>query len=361
MNSDKSSSSILLVDDEPEVLHACQRLLRGESFKIVTSSSAAEALQKLEQDTYAVVVADYGMPGMNGVMLLEKTKELSPDTVRLILTGRLEMSIALEAINHGAVHRFLTKPWNDEELRLAICQAVTQYENAINRRRAEEKLRISELSLAEEHERQRVAIYLHDRIAQYLVGASIKLNSLVGSNLPAEITQDIEKATSWIEHATKDIRMLITKLNSPTDLDADLSSALRVIAREIDSLFEVRVVVNIDESLPPMTVEIRIPLIQMVRELLVNAAKHSKAQEIEVFFRPQGDKIEAVVKDRGVGFDVEKIGAPIEGVGGFGLNSIRNRVKQAGGSFIIKSALGEGTEMTVILPAKSAGGNFRNG
>lgn len=126
---------ILVVDDELGVLNALKRLLRKESFAITATDSPQEALSCLTSDAYAVLLSDQRMPAMEGLRLLEKAREISPDTVRIMLTGYLDTRTAIEAINRGRVSRFITKPWNDQELRMSLQQAVSQYELVMENRR----------------------------------------------------------------------------------------------------------------------------------------------------------------------------------------------------------------------------------
>ncbi len=129
-----SKDKILIVDDEANVLSSCERLLRKEGFEIETTTSPEEALRKVGETRYAVILSDQRMPEMEGSRLLEQVRSLSPDTIRVILTGYADIQAAIEAINRGAVFRFLTKPWNDEELRSVIHQAVAQYRLVLENR-----------------------------------------------------------------------------------------------------------------------------------------------------------------------------------------------------------------------------------
>ena len=122
-----SEFKILMVDDEAGVLSACQRALRNEEYELVVTTSPEEALRKVASELYAVVMSDQRMPVMEGAQLLEKVREISNDTVRIMLTGYADIQAAMDAINRGEVYRFLTKPWNDDELRLTLRQAVAQF------------------------------------------------------------------------------------------------------------------------------------------------------------------------------------------------------------------------------------------
>lgn len=119
---------ILLVDDEPNVLAAFQRNLRGR-FAIDTATSGAEALAKIERNgPYAVVVADMQMPEMTGLDLLVQVEARNPDTVRIMLTGNAQQKTAVDAVNRGHVFRFLNKPCPAELLAQTLQAAIHHYQ-----------------------------------------------------------------------------------------------------------------------------------------------------------------------------------------------------------------------------------------
>ncbi len=111
---------ILIVDDEAGVRSALRRTLRKESYEIRFAASAVEALEMLKEVQFDLIISDHLMPGMTGLQLLERCRLLYPDVGRIVLTGHAEMETAIAAINDGAVFRFLTKPWDDEEVKLAV-------------------------------------------------------------------------------------------------------------------------------------------------------------------------------------------------------------------------------------------------
>ncbi len=119
---------ILLVDDEVMVLKTLARLLRAEPFSVFTAESPEAALDVLARESIQVVISDQHMPGRNGVELLKRVRELFPDVVRIMLTGYTEMNIAVDAINEGQVHRLMTKPWNDQDMRATVRQALDTWE-----------------------------------------------------------------------------------------------------------------------------------------------------------------------------------------------------------------------------------------
>ncbi|HEX5394315.1 MAG TPA: EAL domain-containing protein [Rhodocyclaceae bacterium] len=120
---EERAKSLLLVDDEPNILNALKRLLRRENCKIYTASSGTEALEILALHPVQVVISDQRMPEMSGIELLSKIKTLYPDTVRIILSGYSELGTVTDAINQGAVWKYLSKPWDDELLKDEVRQA----------------------------------------------------------------------------------------------------------------------------------------------------------------------------------------------------------------------------------------------
>lgn len=122
-----TSSRILFIDDDPRVLAAFQRTLRGK-FSVSVAPGGGEALALMDAEgPYAVLVADMQMPGMNGVEFLRRAQEKSPDSIRLMLTGNADQGTAAEAVNQGRVFSFLTKPCPTEKLEQALQNAVRQY------------------------------------------------------------------------------------------------------------------------------------------------------------------------------------------------------------------------------------------
>ncbi len=114
---------LLLVDDEENVLSALRRLLRREDYTVLCASSARQALELLAVNDVQVVMADQRMPQVSGAEFLRRVKQLYPDTVRIILSGYSELAAMTDAINQGAIFKFLSKPWDDDDLRDQIRSA----------------------------------------------------------------------------------------------------------------------------------------------------------------------------------------------------------------------------------------------
>ncbi|GAB4345209.1 MAG: hypothetical protein Kow006_02100 [Gammaproteobacteria bacterium] len=141
--------TLLLVDDEENIVRALARLFRRDGYHILRANSGQEGLELLAEHPVGVIVSDQRMPQMTGVEFLRRVKELYPDTVRIVLSGYTELESITSAINEGAIYKFLTKPWDDDLLRKNIREAFEQFEMAEENRRLTEALRVANTELSE--------------------------------------------------------------------------------------------------------------------------------------------------------------------------------------------------------------------
>jgi EAL domain-containing protein (putative c-di-GMP-specific phosphodiesterase class I)/ActR/RegA family two-component response regulator len=128
---DESLSTILLVDDEASILSSLRRVLRGENYRILTASSGEEALNLLALHPVGVVLSDQRMPGMSGSELLAQVRAMYPKTVRMVLSGYTGLDSLTEAINRGEISRFLTKPWQNDDIIEAVRDAFRRYAQSV--------------------------------------------------------------------------------------------------------------------------------------------------------------------------------------------------------------------------------------
>ncbi|MEO5732163.1 MAG: HD domain-containing phosphohydrolase, partial [Rubrivivax sp.] len=127
--------TMLCVDDEPNIVAALRRLFRGAGYRVLTATSGAEALALFESEPIDLVMSDMRMPGMDGAQLLEQVRRRWPSATRLLLTGYADVQSSMAAINQGEVYRYLTKPWNDNEVLLAVREAFERQALERERRR----------------------------------------------------------------------------------------------------------------------------------------------------------------------------------------------------------------------------------
>lgn len=119
---------VLAVDDESHILSALKRYLRRQGFSIRTATNGRDALEVLRNENVAVLICDQRMPEMMGSEVLAAAVDIRPDTYRITLTGYTDLQAAQDSINHGSVHQFLTKPWQDDQLLGAVTQGVQSFQ-----------------------------------------------------------------------------------------------------------------------------------------------------------------------------------------------------------------------------------------
>jgi len=123
-------NTVLFVDDERNILNSLVRLFRAEGFKVLTADRGTEGLDLIKNNRVSVVISDHNMPGMDGVKFLSLVKEVSPDTIRCLLTAYADLKSSVSAINDGEVYRYITKPWDPDELKRIVGEALQKYKQA---------------------------------------------------------------------------------------------------------------------------------------------------------------------------------------------------------------------------------------
>lgn len=206
--------TILFIDDEINVLKAMQRIFRQESYRLLTAQNGTEALKVLQdQPPVHVVVCDYRMPGMTGAEVLKRIKAEWPNTIRIMLTGYADVDAVMGAVNDGAVYKFITKPWNDHDIRLTISLALEQYdliqENShLKKKSAAQKSKIERLSQFVNTHRSQLGKLLIDEklITQAHIDKALAIQAKTNSVLPKVLVNmgvcDAETVAGLIERAT---------------------------------------------------------------------------------------------------------------------------------------------------------------
>jgi len=131
---DAQRHSVLLVDDEPDILFSLKGLLRRE-FELYTAESGRAALQILAAHPVHVVMTDQRMPEMTGVELLRQVKQQYPDAIRIVFTGYADIRAVIDGINKSGLYRYITKPWDPDDLIALLHEAAARYDDQVERRR----------------------------------------------------------------------------------------------------------------------------------------------------------------------------------------------------------------------------------
>ena len=207
----------------------------------------------------------------------------------------------------------------------------------------------AELYLIEEKERRRIATDIHDYIGQTLAVTKMKLGSLLKSLINTPLTNNVNEIRQLIEEAINYTRSLTFELSPPILYDLGFEAALEWLGEQIHERHGIQFSFESDRQSKPMTDEISIILFQAVRELLFNVVKHAKAQRVDIFIQNRANNIRIEVVDDGIGFDTLK-SKNFGKTDGFGLFSIRERLKHLGGCLKVESKPGHGTRIVLETP-----------
>jgi len=255
-----------------------------------------------------------------------------------------------------------------EYLKGIVDELATIITNVSERKRAEQKflgyqkqLRslASELSLAEERLRRRIATDVHDHIGQNLAISKIKLDSLAQSISSAEHSGALEEIRDLVAQTIESARSLTFELSPPVLYDLGFEPAMEWLVRETRRRHGLSAEFADDGQKKPLDNNIRILLFQAVRELLHNVVKHAQARNVTVSTRRLDDEICVSVEDDGVGFNVSEAGSYEYRTGGVGLFSIRERLGHVGGRLDIESGPGLGTRISLVAPMGRGGESSR--
>ena len=210
----------------------------------------------------------------------------------------------------------------------------------------------AELSLAEERERRCIATELHDQVGQTLIFSKIKLNSLSRELSSESFGKLVTEIREYLNQTIEGIRSLTFQLSPPLLYEVGLEAAVEWLGEELEEKYGVQVEVQDDGSKKPLAEEASVALYQMVRELLINVAKHANAKRVWVSVAKVPGKIKIIVADDGSGFDSRKGMRCKNKRNGFGLFNIHQRIEYLGGELLVESEIGQGTRVTLLLPLK---------
>ncbi len=228
-------------------------------------------------------------------------------------------------------------------------------EDLVQQRTAElvehrERLRLmaSQVALAEEGERRRIATAIHDDLSQTLAFAKIRLAALSADSSSQALQGGLADLLTLMDDAIAASRTLTLELSPPVLYQMGFESALRWLGAHMASIHGYRVAVHIDKKPKPMGSDLEITLFQSAREILTNAAKYAACSAVEVSLRRPAHMVELTISDDGRGFDPAKVKTTVSS--GFGLFSIRERLTYLGGELHIESARGKGCRVTLQVP-----------
>jgi PAS domain S-box-containing protein len=230
-----------------------------------------------------------------------------------------------------------------------VCDATARKNAEQEVRLHRERLRslMADLLLAEEHERRRLAVDLHDGLSQTIALTQIKLSALRAS-MDGKLDKALDEIEELIDQTDRAARSISFELSPPVLHDLGLEPAVQWLVENIQARYGIEIVLEDDGRAKPADEKTRVILFRSIRELLINAAKHAGARRIHVRLECVEDRLNAAVEDDGVGMEPD-----VAAVRGSGLFSIHERLSHVGGSMRIESAPGRGTKIRLCAPLKN--------
>lgn len=381
--------TVLVVDDEGDVVASVKDLLRLD-YKVLGATNAAEGLHLMDEQPVHVVMTDQRMPGITGVELLEQVRAKHPDAMRLMFTGYADIRAVVEAINRGNVYRYITKPWDPDELMAIIHEACGRYDLIAERRQL-----ILELGTKnEELVRANAELQRSDQLkSAFIRVASHELRTpltiLMGlADLASRQGNATEPLASWIKRmhsAGKRLQYLIDQIvamlsaqhfergleTRPTEVGKLIQTAME----DVRPFAEVRrQTLNVEPPAEAIIIEVDDDKIRdSVNHLLLNAIKFTPdGGTITVGAQREANEVLIRVSDTGVGiepgalarvfdrffteFDVSHHSSGHFEYGkkglGLGLSVVKAFIEMHGGTVEAESEIGKGTTFTIRLPQK---------
>lgn len=380
---------VLIVDDEPALVETLEGLLE-DHFDVITASGGRDALRQLDAgDIVDVIVTDQRMPGMLGVDFLEEVSKRLPDTIRMVVTAYADVDPIIDAINRGAAYRFLSKPYNADELRAAITEGMQlkaaraslgQLMAALETRRNDIETALDELRAAQDQlvaaERlttlgKMTAGIAHD-IRNQLAGMRVMLSLLQGSNAESVLREPAKRAIASLDYLSK----LVNEAQEFAKADSGALQRFRVDLRELiadtfvlwraENTAATEVEIELDESLTWLTVD-PLRVTQGLLVLLRNAARATRDDAtLALRVARSGAARHGVllsVIDHGDGMDEDTLARASEPFFsafdppslGLGLEVARLVATSHGGSLELASSPGLGTTASLLLADADGG------
>lgn len=358
--------SVLIVDDDPKNLLAMEALLEGMGQRVVLANSGEDALRRVLEHDFAVILLDARMPGLDGFSTarLIRERDRSRHTPIIFLTGAYEDARSMfRGYEAGAVD-YIVKPPIPEVLKSKIAVFVDLFnKNAdltreiAERKKAEASLRASQESLRaltarlqsiREEEGTRISREIHDELGQSLTGLKMDLTWLL-RRLPAEprgLDQKIKSMFGLIDDTIRAVRRIASRLR-PEALDQlGLVAAIGWQARDFQMRTGIRCKVTLPAEAVNVDQEKSTAVFRIFQELLTNVARHANATKVDVTMTVAGRELTLRVQDNGRGIAEQDA----RSMKSLGLMGMRERALLLGGQIQIEGSRARGTEATLTVP-----------
>lgn len=350
---------VLFVDDEEHNLSSFRAAFRRD-FHIDTCIDSEMAIEMVNQNDYHVVVSDQRMPGLSGIDFFSRIHPSNPDQVKILCTAYADIQVLMDALNRGQVFRFISKPWNEDELRVGIIDAYDQH--------------LTRKKLKKSNEELRAAL---DELEKFIYTAAHDLRAPLLSiegliDLTRRLPQQQEEFIGRIDQSVRRLDEQLVKMVQyykasnkniePTEIN--LEEEVRLVLESLryqDASAGIRIELEMPSGLRFVSDKVKLQAI--LNNLLSNAVKYADPAKSDRMIRVCAEQVDQetrlVVQDNGIGISEENLsrvfglffteGSRAKG-SGLGLYIVHEAVVRLGGRIDIQSEKGKGTTFTLVLP-----------
>ena len=380
---EESPPVILLVDDEPRILSALQRLLRREGYRILTAGSGAAALSILDQESVNIILSDLRMPDMDGFAFLGAVQDRGLEAARVLMSGNADLKLVIDGVNEGRFSQFIEKPWVDDALKISLRKLIEAQQLARENKELMKALRsqnqmlnqASEKAASEIRQKERLFATISHEIRNPLHGIQgiLELLSRDSVGRDQKLLSTAITSAGFMRQIIDDVldyskveagKMVLQKVAfSPVALATDIISLMQPMATGqqlvLDLYYEEAIA---ERYFKGDDFRIR----QILNNLLSNAIKYTKKGSVgvEITVDPI---LKIAVMDTGIGIAEEKMASLFDafvmtndqhdrtfGGTGLGLTIVKNLTELMGGEIGVSARQGGGTVFTLSLPLESA-------
>lgn len=333
--------NILIVEDSPSDAFLITEFLEEVNdinYHYQHCETLKEALEKLEEENFDVVLIDYNLPDSNGAVHLEYIFKQFSHIPFIVLTGLADEAVSINALNRGAKDYLIKGDFDAKLLNRSIIYA-------LERKKMEEETVIRILA-AQDTEKERIARDVHDTLGQNLTSASMQMQSL-RSQIPEdnkEMLDSIDAALKSINDAIAESRGISRSLMPQTVKKFGLESGIESIIMTLNDRSEIEFELESNLEFSRFARQQELALFRIAQEAINNILKYSKASIVEVKLILVENLLLFQIDDNGVGFDL----SAVENQKGIGLESIRTRAKAIGAKLEINTGIGKGTSIRVV-------------
>jgi len=339
---------LLYVDDEKVNLTNFAIAFRYR-YQIYTASSGQKALDIFKNHTdIAIVITDQRMPGMTGVELLQHIEKYNKDVIRIILTAYTEVSEVIDAINKGHIYQYIVKPWVENDLLQSLEKASESFLLV-----RENKRLSARLIEAQENERKRIAMELHDDIGQNLIALKLQFNNFclqldLGDKDEAQEAAAIISNT--LQKTLESTRTICQNLWPVVIEKFGFDLALKEFLDNFSRDYDIEVILESIHVQEYFSKHDQHQIYRIVQEIFNNIGKHSGTDKVNLNMFNKENFLCIEIADFGCGFDTPEMTDSEKKPGHLGLSTIRERVTILGGTIDIQSMREKGTQFKLLLP-----------